>query len=220
VVARRPRRSGGRSGDEALNLVTLRAALDAVLEWQGTQTDKTGAPTLGHLLQVAGLAIKHRPDDTVVAVAALLHDVLEDVSGVDESDIAARFGDQVAEIVRECSDSTGGARDETDWCARKQRYLQRLPLKSDAARFVSLCDKVANARSLELDLKASGTPADFFRSEGFNQADAAVQLWYYSALAGAFQSWPPAGGGRLLSELQRAVDSMRAVLGVAPRPCA
>src|SRR5205823_4434296 len=108
--------------------------------------------------QVGGLAIKYRPNDMTVAVAALLHDVLEDVPAVGEAGLESRFGSEVAEIVRQCSDSIGGRRDSATWCSRKVEYLRKLSTKSDQARFVSLCDKVANARALELDLAASDTP--------------------------------------------------------------
>jgi len=205
--------------DDRLNLITISRALDAMLEWHGLKRDKTGAPAIGHLLQVAGLAVKYRPNDTVVAVAALLHDVLEDVRDVSEGDLVAQFGNEVADIVRACSDSVGGARDQRDWCRRKLDYLAGLPIKDDPAVFVSLCDKVANARGLEVDIKASAHPQEFFRDHGFNESRPSVQLWYYASLANQFRKHPPHGADELVIELERAVASIQEVLGVGPTPC-
>jgi hypothetical protein len=217
------KRSAADHGESAeqnnLNLLAVRRALDAVLEWHGLKTDKTGAPAIGHLLQVAGLAIKYRPGDTRIAAGALLHDVLEDVRYVDYGQLVVQFGDEVAKIVRDCSDSLDGARDSNDWCQRKLNYLAKLSTKEDGARFVSLCDKVANARSLELDLKASGAPRAFFAIHGFNETRPAIQLWYYSELARLFREHPPAGAARLVTELERAVASMGEILGVSAQAC-
>jgi hypothetical protein len=193
--------------------------LEAVLEWHGDKTDNADDPAIGHLLQVGGLAIKYRPNDTTVAVAALLHDVLEDVPRVEEAALERRFGSEVAQIVRECSDSIGGRRDSTTWCSRKVEYLTKLPTKSDLARFVSLCDKVANARALELDLAEADTPKEFFSSHRFNETNPSRQLWYYNCLAKMFSQDPPDGAERLATELTRAVAAMTIRLGVEPRPC-
>ncbi|MCP5043933.1 MAG: HD domain-containing protein, partial [bacterium] len=63
----------------------------------------TGIPYVSHVLQVAGIALEHGADEDQ-AIAALLHDVVEDThySG---ADMAERFGDRVAKIVLDCSDT-------------------------------------------------------------------------------------------------------------------
>ena len=202
--------------ESKLDLNAVKRAVHRVIDWHGGQTDRSGAPTIAHLFQVAGLAMKYRPHDTTVAVAALLHDVLEDVPRVTKADISNRFDSEVADIVEECSDGVGKARDSTDWVERKTEYLARLPAKSDRARFVSLCDKVANTRALELDLAAHRPPREFFGDRGFNQKDPSLQLWYYSALADKFEAYPPSGAQRLVKELRRAVGAMRDLLQVEP----
>src|ERR1700761_1689417 len=71
-----------------------------------SQTRKGGdIPYLGHLLSVAGYVIEADGSETE-AVAALLHDTAEDQGG-DETlaEIRVKFGDEVANIVRECSDT-------------------------------------------------------------------------------------------------------------------
>ncbi len=68
------------------------------------QTRKgTPIPYISHLLQVAGIALENGADEDE-AIAALLHDVMED-QNVTEQELTARFGPQVATIVAGCSDS-------------------------------------------------------------------------------------------------------------------
>ena len=56
------------------------------------------------------------------AIAALLHDVVEDGGGVRAlAEIDERFGTDVAAIVEGCSDTT--AKHKEDWTLRKTRYL-------------------------------------------------------------------------------------------------
>jgi len=55
-------------------------------------------PYLTHLMAVAALVLEHGGDEDQ-AVAALLHDSIEDTPVTDD-DIARRFGTRVAQIVR------------------------------------------------------------------------------------------------------------------------
>jgi hypothetical protein len=66
----------------------------------------SGTPYIGHLLSVAGIVIEHSGTEDE-AIAALLHDAVEDQGGLPTLDrIRAKFGDAVAEIVMGCTDST------------------------------------------------------------------------------------------------------------------
>jgi (p)ppGpp synthase/HD superfamily hydrolase len=70
------------------------------------QTRKgSGIPYLGHLLSVAGFVIE--ADGTEAeAIAALLHDAAEDQGGEETlAEIREQFGDEIAAIVGECSDT-------------------------------------------------------------------------------------------------------------------
>ena len=68
----------------------------------------TTIPYVSHLLSVAGLVLESGGDEDL-AIAALLHDAVEDaedMSGEEMSDrIRAKFGDRVADIVDGCSDA-------------------------------------------------------------------------------------------------------------------
>ena len=70
------------------------------------QTRKcTGIPYVSHLLGVASIAMEHGATEDE-AIAALLHDAVEDAGGQERlDDIRSRFGETVAEIVAGCSDT-------------------------------------------------------------------------------------------------------------------
>jgi len=80
-----------------------------------------------------------------VAIAALLHDAVEDQGGPPtREEIRRRFGDAVVSIVDGCSDT-----DETPKppCpARKEAYRAPLGPKSASVRFVSAAGKLHNVR--------------------------------------------------------------------------
>src|SRR5919198_4811645 len=71
-----------------------------------TQVRKGGdIPYVGHLLSVAGLVINDNGSGTQ-AIAALLHDAVEDAGGPETlEENRAKFGEDVARIVDECSDT-------------------------------------------------------------------------------------------------------------------
>src|SRR4029078_12970126 len=66
----------------------------------------TTIPYLAHLLAVSAIVLEHGGSETT-AIAALLHDVVEDRGGEGAlADIDERFGPGVAAIVAGCSDTT------------------------------------------------------------------------------------------------------------------
>ena len=63
----------------------------------------TAIPYVSHLLAVCSLALEMGADEDQ-AIAALLHDAVEDQGGAPRlAEIRARFGDRVARIVADCS---------------------------------------------------------------------------------------------------------------------
>src|ERR1700678_3194311 len=93
-----------------------------------------GTPYLGHLLSVAGYVIEADGTETE-AIAALLHDAAEDQGGEETlAEIRDKFGDEVADIVKECSDTFETPKPA--WRERKQRYISHLPEASDGAILV------------------------------------------------------------------------------------
>lgn len=157
----------------------------------------TAIPYLSHLMAVSALVLEHGGDEEQ-AVAALLHDAIEDCGAEHEATIAERFGPRVAAIVRACTDAE--VFPKPPWRARKEAYLAHLEHAGPDALLVSACDKLHNARAIVEDLREHG-PAMMSR---FN-AGLDGTLWYYRALADAFARLLP---GRLAGELSRAVDEM------------
>lgn len=124
------------------------------------QTRRFGAvPYTSHLLAVAALVLEDGADEHV-AVAALLHDAVEDQGGQPVlDDIARRFGPEVARIVDACTDST--VEPKPAWLDRKAVYLGHLRRErmDDDVLTVIAADKLHNARTLLADLHRVGADA-------------------------------------------------------------
>lgn len=172
-------------------------------EKHATQTRKGPAeiPYIAHLMSTAALVLEAGGTETQ-AVAALLHDAAEDQGGEQTlAEIEDRFGADVAQIVRECSDTLEEPKPE--WRERKEAYIAHLATASQDALLVSLADKVHNARSIVSDYRVEG-PAVFDR---FNPDS--DQRWYYDALAKAFRE--RLGSHPLVVELEVSVAELVAL---------
>jgi (p)ppGpp synthase/HD superfamily hydrolase len=112
------------------------------------------APYISHLIAVSALVWEDGGDEEQ-AIAALLHDAIED-AGVSAAQIGGRFGERVARIVEDCTDTDGpvaaGAQKEP-WLVRKKRYVTHLPEVALDSLLVSAADKAHNARSQILDAR-------------------------------------------------------------------
>jgi (p)ppGpp synthase/HD superfamily hydrolase len=202
-------------------------ALVFAAELHATQTRKgpDQIPYVSHLLGVASLVIEAGGDEDM-AIAALLHDAVEDQGGYETLDrIRERFGERVAHIVEGCTDDFSG-HNRTPWCERKVRYIKHLREEADEeVRIVSLADKVHNARTILLDFIEHGDSV-FHRFRGHKDGS----MWYYRSLVDAFryaeQKRPmrefARGHERLLRELDRLVEKLEKRTGVDGRsvnPC-
>jgi (p)ppGpp synthase/HD superfamily hydrolase len=184
----------------------FRAAVALATHAHGDQRRKgTEIPYVAHLLVVTGLVLEDGGDEDE-AIAALLHDAVEDVGGAPMlEDIRDRFGPRVADIVEACSDTLEPDGKEP-WRPRKERYLARLrEVDDDGVVRVSLADKVHNARSIVRDYRVEG-PRLWTR---FATRSAADQLWYYESLLDFFEERRP---GPLTEDLRRAVDELAALV--------
>jgi (p)ppGpp synthase/HD superfamily hydrolase len=156
-------------------------------------------PYLGHLLSVASLVIEAGGTETQ-AIAALLHDAAEDQGGEPTlAEIRKRFGEQVASIVAECSDTF--ETQKPSWRERKRRYIDHLADASDDAVLVSLADKLDNARAILRDYRLVGKKL----WQRFSEKDPQQHLWYYRSLLEVFEgcntTW-------LVAELARVLDAL------------
>ncbi len=175
------------------------AALIYALHLHAEQKRKgTSIPYISHLLAVAALVLEDGGSEDE-AIAALLHDAIEDQGGEPiRQEIRRRFGDKVVEIVNGCTDT-----DQTPkppWLERKKRYLEHLRSASLEILRVSVADKLHNARSVLADLRQHGE-AVWERFNGGREGT----LWYYRQLVQVFR-------GRctsfLVEELDRVVSEL------------
>jgi (p)ppGpp synthase/HD superfamily hydrolase len=88
------------------------------------------------------------------AIAALLQDAIED-AGQSHASIAERFGEAVAGIVRDCTDTSDNAPagEKEPWLLRKTRYITSLEHKPKASLLVTAADKAHNAGEMVLDAR-------------------------------------------------------------------
>ncbi|MCW8088030.1 HD domain-containing protein [Sabulicella glaciei] len=163
----------------------------------------TTIPYIAHLMAVSALVLEHGGDQEQ-AVAALLHDAIEDCGPEHEGEIAARFGPRVAAIVRACTDADTFPK--PPWRARKEAYIAHLAKVEDDALLVSACDKLHNARAIVADLRALG-PDMMERFTGGLEGT----MWYYGALLEAFAARLGAGH-RLVADLAQEVQQMQALV--------
>lgn len=114
-------------------------------------------PYIAHLIAVSALVWEDGGDEDQ-AIAGLLHDAIED-AGVSQAQIAERFGPRVAQMVTDCTDTTGaveaGGKKEP-WLLRKTRYIEHLQSAPLESLMVSAADKAHNARDMVLDARRDG----------------------------------------------------------------
>jgi (p)ppGpp synthase/HD superfamily hydrolase len=186
------------------------AAFTVAWEVHGHQLrKKTRIPYIAHVMAVCSLALEHGADEDV-AIAALLHDAIEDsVDGAaTQRRIDQDFGPRVAGIVTACSDTIAvPGEPKPPWKERKERYLHHLAHDADEdALLVSACDKVHNAGSILADLRTDGDQV----WQRFTVPDPHEQLWYYSSVTTILQRRLP---GPLTEELARLVEKIGAHIG-------
>lgn len=152
----------------------------------------TGIPYVSHLLGVASIALELGADEDQ-AIAALLHDAVEDQGGLTMlAEIRARFGERVADIVYDCTDAE--EEPKPPWRERKVAYIHSLATKPSTSLLVSLADKTHNARAIVDDLTVVGAEL-WVRFTGGREGT----LWYYTELAQAFESHLPGHGADRLT---------------------
>lgn len=172
------------------------------------QRKGSGVPYVSHLLAVSALVIEHGGDEDQ-AIAALLHDAIEDQGGdAARVQIRERFGERVVQIVDGCTDAQ--ALPKPPWQARKETYLAHLDVADPSIRLVSLADKVHNARTILMDYRQYGE-AFWTRFTTGREGT----LWYYRALADAFRRH---GATPLTDELERCVAEIERLVSAGDAP--
>ncbi|MFH1923745.1 MAG: HD domain-containing protein [Planctomycetota bacterium] len=158
----------------------------------------SGVPYVSHLLRVAGIALGHGAEEDE-AIAALLHDAVEDQGGErTREEIRRLFGNRVVEIVDGCTDTDQDPK--PPWRERKNAYLARLKDASASVRLVCASDKLDNARSILSSYRLLGESLWEKFSGGREGA-----LWYYRSVVDTLKQ---AGATPLVDELDRVVSEI------------
>ncbi len=163
------------------------------------QTRKgTTIPYIAHLLAVAGIVLENGGNEDE-AIAALLHDAIEDQGGAaTREEIRRRFGNAVVAIVDGCTDAE--VIPKPPWRARKETYIAHIRQAPASVRLVSAADKLHNARAILADYRLLGE----FLWKRFNGGKDGT-LWYYRSLLDAFRT---ADTTPLIEELDRVVSEL------------
>lgn len=168
----------------------------------------SGIPYVSHLFAVTAIVLEMGDASEDEAIAALLHDVIEDGGGTAaEAEIRARWGAPVAAMVRANSDAD--TKPKPPWRQRKEAYVAGVATKDIGAVRVSIADKLHNARMIVADQRIVGDEIWTRFS-----ADRAATLWYYESLVAAFEQRRAelgVGGEAALDQLGAAVAELRAI---------
>ncbi len=147
---------------------------------------------------VASLVLEAGGDEDL-AIAALLHDVVEDCGGAPMlKEVRRRFGARVAKIVDGCTDAD--TYPKPPWLERKQKYIARLKKEDADTHLVSAADKLNNVRSILSDYRAIGESV-WSRFSGGREGT----LWYYRTLGDEFLRHKP---NRITRDFELAVREL------------
>jgi (p)ppGpp synthase/HD superfamily hydrolase len=187
--------------------IRLQKAFRYAAEKHAGQTRKqTAVPYLSHLMAVTSLVLEGGGDEDM-AIAALLHDVVEDCGGTPRlREVRKMFGTRVAKIVEGCTDSFSDPK--LPWIVRKKEYLKRLKREDAETRLVSASDKLHNVCTVIADYRQDGESI-WKRFSGKREGT----LWYYRALNDEFQRRT---SNRITRELAIAVRKLEKMVGVKP----
>jgi hypothetical protein len=187
-------------------------------------------PYISHVLGVASVALEFGATENE-AIAALLHDALEDGpknTGRDAADLRAEIvrafgeaGEVIAKLVDDATDAMPKAGEEkAPWPRRKTEYLDKLPYKAAASLLVSASDKLHNARTILTDVLTRPVTEREAYFGRFNQGQMGT-LQYYRRLADTYlavQTEDVTQRPRLqalFAELERTVAALETACGLS-----
>ena len=167
-----------------------RAVAMAATAHAGVFRKGTTVPYISHPLAVSAMTMAHGGDEDI-AIAAVLHDVVEDAGREYIIPIREEFGTRVADLVMAVSNIGRGS-----WREKKIEYLAHLARSNDDVLLIAGCDKLHNAMAIVAD--GPGVFAIF-------NAPREDVIWYYTELAGIFN----ARGAPMASALSETVAKMK-----------
>ena len=166
-------------------------------------------PYVAHLLAVCSIVLEWGGDEDT-AIAALLHDAVEDQGGEPTLlEIRRRFGDRPADIVLACSDSvTADKSDKAPWRERKLNHVKKLRECLPEVVLVTAADKLHNVAALVRDVRREGAST----MDRFN-AEPAQIIWYHREIVSRLRDRPECPQN-LVTELETAVTNLAELLNL------
>ena len=193
-----PRVSERRNRSLRLGPRFLRAFSLAAQKHSGQTRKASTIPYIAHLMGVSSLVLEAGGDEDL-AIAALLHDVVEDYGGIPMlKEVHRRFGKRVAHVVDGCTDAYTDPK--PPWRERKEAYIRHLKTADADTRLVSAADKLNNVRSIVSDYRAIGESV-WSRFTGGREGT----LWYYRTLRDVFLERPR---NRITRDFELAVSEL------------
>ena len=177
----------------------------------------TDIPYIAHAVHVSILLIRYGFDEDL-AIAGLLHDVVEDCD-VPIERVAAEFGENVARLVAAVSEQKAVDGVELPWEQRKEHKLAHLHTGGPDVAALKAADALHNARSILADVRQIGSAVWGRFKRGPDQT-----LWYYRAIlegvreklgAHPIGEELAAAIGELLREVERGRSGSSRVSGAA-----
>lgn len=137
----------------------------------------TRRPYIVHPVEVAEIVATMTQDEEVIS-AALLHDTIEDCTGVTEELLSSLFGERVASLV------AGESEDKSkSWEVRKSTTIRHLKNASRDLQMIGLADKLSNMRDINRDYPVVGESL-WLR---FRMQSRQAIGWYYKGIKEALQ---------------------------------
>lgn len=175
----------------------IRAINVAARAHDGHTRKGTDIPYISHVFGVMHL-VSQVTDDEDVQIAALFHDIIEDVPERYSADeMAEEFGARVVELV-------GGVTKDaslSSWQERSDAYIAHLREADDGSVLISAADKLHNLLSILADHDEIG--AELWSR--FNSGKERQQWWYRAIYTVASERLP---GNLLVEELGKRVEQL------------
>lgn len=142
-------------------------------------------PYIVHPFSVAFIVAKYTNNEDTI-IAALLHDVLEDVRKEKYSgeDLIRDFGRKIYNIIKEDSETKDAGITKKEelktWVTRKTETINNLKGHSQASLIVCCADKIHNLQSLVAGLKKYGN--SYYKNFNAPEPKREKYIWYFGGI--------------------------------------
>ena len=137
----------------------------------------TKRPYIVHPIEVGDIVSTMTTDEEVIS-AAILHDTIEDCSGVSQRILAQTFSERVASMVAQESEDKSRT-----WMERKTATIEHLRTAPREVQMIGLEEKLSNMRDIDRDYPIAGEEL----WNRFRMKDKETIGWYYKGVRDALK---------------------------------